>query len=842
MLRWRPFHLVILSLGSIAGTAWAEDPPLCPSALHSTRQTGATQAGPPAGAASNSGAGGQTGAPGQTSATARSGAAGQPGAKAAGSAARRAVKERKPGVADGNIDITSDHADLGLDGSGTLRGNVRIHQGDREIHSNEVEYNSKTNGIRTNSGLEYEDPVVRVTGEGGSYAPATGADLRSATFELRQRAARGSADSLRLTPQGVIDLKGARFTTCPPGEQSWTLRADSVTLDTRSRVGDARSAIVNFEGVPILYLPWVSFPLGSERKSGFLFPTIGSSSRSGLELSVPYYWNIAPNADFTFQPIEYSRRGPDIGGDLRFMNSFDHGQLVWNYLPQDNVFHASRSRVKLTNAMELPDSFRFSIDAENVSDTSYFEDFSQGPEGTSTAFVQQQAAVTYRDEHWSVNGQMQHYQTIDNTLVNPTLGGSPLNKPYARLPSLAVSADYGLGPAQILKYGFESEIVNFNRSIGGDTAAATCAAAQAVNRAAVCANGWRIDLMPQTSLNFEFPGYFIRPGLAWRLTQYELDGSDPGMDRSPSRNLPLASFDTGLVFERAAGSHDQRIVTLEPRMLYLYVPYRYQDELPLFDTAVPDLDPVELFRNNRYVGADRIGDANQVSLGVTSRLLDAHDGRQFLTATFGQTYYFTTPRVLLPGEIARTDSRSDFVAQLALTAFEHWSADLGLQWDPQASRNERSQVNIQYKPAGDSVINLGYRYQRDSTEAGLVSPIPTSGLQLNGVQQVELSGAWPIAQAWNVFFRGIYSIKDDKPLERFAGFEYRACCWKIRFGGRSFVSNRSGSEDTGVYLQLELTGLASVGSASDSFLTEAIRGYAPADSANQKLTGPLGPD
>jgi len=227
-----------------------------------------------------------------------------------------------------------------------------------------------------------------------------------------------------------------------------------------------------------------------------------------------------------------------------------------------------------------------------------------------------------------------------------------------------------------------------------------------------------------------------------------------------------------------------------------------------------------------------VGDANQVSAGVTSRLLDAADGRQFLSATIGQIYYFANPRVLLPGqiptiagtftpipgEIPRTDNRSDFVAQLTLTAFQHWSADVALQWDPQNSRTERSEVNVQYKPAGDAVVNVGYRYQRQVLE------------------QAEISSAWPVSRSWNVFVRGIYSIKDNKPLERFAGFEYRACCWKVRLGGRSFVSNRTGAEDTGVYLQLELTGLASVGSESDSFLTEAIRGYAP--SATQKLKGP----
>ncbi|MFL6600644.1 MAG: LPS-assembly protein LptD [Steroidobacteraceae bacterium] len=768
--------MTFASLAAVASTAGAADAPLCPS-----------QPTPPVA---------QSPAP-------------TPDERAT------APKERKP---EGAIDIQSDHATLGVDGNAELKGNVTVRQGDRQIHSDEIQYNSKTNGFRSDSGLQYEDPIVRITGDGGNYSPSEGANFRSATFDLRQRAARGSADALQLTPQGVIDLKGVRFTTCPKTEAAWEIRAKSVTLDTGSRIGEARSAIVDFQGVPILYLPWLSFPLSSERKSGFLFPTLGNNSRSGASFSAPYYWNIAPNADLTFEPIVYSRRGIDLGGETRFLSSNDHGSLTWNYLPYDNVFNSGRTRVKLVNAMELPGEYRFSIDAENVGDTHYFEDFAQGPEGTSTAFVQQQAALTYRDEHWRVDGQIQHYRTTDYTLAEA-------DRPYARLPSLAVTGDFGWGPAEQVRYGFQSEIVNFRRSIDAIDIVRqqrTCTGSAPTP----CVNGWRVDVMPEASLNFDAPGYFVRPGIAWRGTQYQLDNTVPGEDRSPSRTLPIASLDTGLMFEREAGSHNQRTITLEPRAMYLYVPYRNQDQLPLFDTGLPDLDPVELFRSNRYVGADRVADANQVSVGVTSRLLDAGTGRQFLTATVGQIYYITNPRVLLPDqvvdgqlvplEVPRTDHRSDFVAQVALTAFQDWSADIGLQWNPESSQTERSEVNIQYKPSGQSVVNVGYRYQRSVLE------------------QAEISSSWPVADAWNIFARGIYSLKDHKPLERFAGFEYRACCWRVRFGARSFVSTRSGSSDTGVYLQLELTGLASVGSESDSFLTTAIRGYVPTDSPTQK--------
>jgi len=476
--------------------------------------------------------------------------------------------------------------------------------------------------------------------------------------------------------------------------------------------------------------------------------------------------------------------------------------------------------------MELPAGFRFTVDAENVSDTHYFEDFAQGPEGTSTAFLNQQAKLTYRDEHWKIDGELQHYRTTDYTL-------DEADRPYSRLPSLGASADFGWGSAEQLRTGFESEIVNFHRSVTPVELTAVGLQNVCLRVPNPCVNGWRVDVMPEASFDYSQPGYFIRPGVAWRATQYELDNTQQGQDTAPSRNVPIASFDTGLVFERDAGSHDQRRVTLEPRLLYLYVPYRNQDNLPMFDTGLPDLDPVELYRTNRYVGADRIGDANQISLGITSRLLDSRDGRQLLTATIGQIYYFTNPRVLLPdqyidglpqpAETPRTDNRSDFVAQVGVTAFDNWSGDIGVQWNPQTSKTERADVNVQYKTGGQSVVNLGYRYQQDV------------------LSQAELSSSWPVTDAWNIFVRGIYSLQDHKSLERFAGFEYRACCWKVRLGGRSFVSNRTGSSDTGVYLQLELTGLASVGSESDSFLTTAIRGYEPTENPIRQPQPPPGP-
>jgi LPS-assembly protein len=686
--------------------------------------------------------------------------------------------------ANAPFNITSDTATLGEGGEATVEGNVQVLQGDRELHANHAHYDPKHNTLDVEGGVEYSDPLVHVTGGGGSYTQNVGAEFNGAQFELHQPPAHGTADFIHLTPDGKIRLDHVRFTTCPKEDPVWQLRANEIILDTHARIGTARQTKIDFKGVPVLYLPYLSFPLSSDRKSGFLFPTIGNSSTNGLELAIPYYWNIAPNMDATIEPMEYQKRGLDLGGEFRYLTSSQHGDLAFDFLPDDRLDNGQdRSHVKLVHVSDLPDDWRLTINAESVSDQEYFQDFSQGTAGTSTAFLERSALLSYRDENWRLAGELQQFQTLVPTYILPYI-----DRPYAEAPRLVADGHFAMGPAEELQYGFDSELVDFTRPDG--------------------VKGWRFDVLPQLSLDLSAPGYFIRPAVNWRFTQYALQDTAPGQDNAPTRELPTASFDTGLIFERESGSGGSRLLTLEPRILYVYTPYRPQDELPLFDTALPDLNMVELFRTNRYVGDDRIGDADQVSVGATSRLLDAKDGTQFLAASLGQIYYFKTPRVLLPDE-APVSGSSDMVAQIALTAYKHWSSSLDVEWDPRTFAGERAEVSLQYHPAPEQVLNLTYRMQRDT------------------IRQVESSGAWPIGNKWSLYGRVVYSMLDEKMLDRFAGFEYGACCWKIRLVGRRYLNSPTGNQETGVYVQLELTGLASVGSAADALLTEAIPGFKP---------------
>jgi len=679
---------------------------------------------------------------------------------------------------DPRIDITSDQGELGRAGDASLSGNVRIRMGQRLLTADAAEIDAEKRSVSLKGIVEYLDPTLRVRGEGGSFQGQSGT-FEGAEFELMDRSVRGAARSMQLRDGRILDLEGVRYTACPPGNDDWKLRADQISIDQQTRIGTGRDVRLDFMGVPILYTPWISFPVGDEPKSGFLFPTVGSSSRTGTQVAIPWYWRIAPNYDATFTPRYMSSRGLRLDTEFRYLTERSRGTLNAEYLYDDQETGDQRSLVDVKNVTHLEPRTRLLVDAANVSDSNYFEDFGLGFEGTSVTFLNRLGEARRDSTHWSLIGRVQDYQVLDQTLPDE-------ERPYSILPHVAA-----IGQWRNLGYGFDAEVrteaANFQRDEG--------------------TTGQRVDVEPTLDWRAERNGAHFGAAASWRATAYSLSNAPSGVDESPLRTVPTINVESGFVLEREAGSHGQRLQTLEPRLLYLYVPYRDQDDLPVFDTGLPDLNIVQLFRTNRYVGADRVGDANQVSVGVTSRLLDAAGGRQFLSATLGQAYYFEDPRVRLPEEPQRDQSTSDMIAELELAAFKNWNARLGYQWNPDETRTEKSEVYVQYRPASDSVVNAGYRFRHDLLE------------------QFDVSAAWPIGDRWRAFGRWVYSLDEEKTLDQFLGFEYGSCCWALRIVTRRFVSSRTGDTDTSVGLQLELKGLSNVGVDNESFLRDAIRGY-----------------
>ncbi len=677
------------------------------------------------------------------------------------------------------IHIESDNASLGADGNAILNGSVVVRQDGRSVSADAVNYDNQSGRIEVAGAVKFEDPKLRVGGGKGSFDTLGNATLGDAQFELLDRNGRGAASQLIVSSDGRLDLKGVSYTTCPAGHEDWVLHASSIDIDSGRQEGVGRGVRLNFKGVPILYTPYISFPVGDARKSGFLFPTLGNSTKSGVLIGAPYYFNLAPNYDLTLAPGLQSKRGVELGAEFRYLTGISHGTLEGNFLPGDSLANADRHYEHIRSITDFRSDLRLDVNAANVSDSNYFEDFALGSEATSVTYLERRADLLYKNAGWLVRAQLQNFQTIDREIAEQ-------DRPYARVPRVQAAGSWPL-LGRDLELGFDGEAVNFLRDVG--------------------TSGLRLDLAPELRYSKRGAGYFFEPAAGWRFTQYDLKDAAPGASRSPTREVPYFRLDTGLVFERASGSRGQRTQTLEPQLAYTYVPYRNQDGLPVFDTGLPDLNLVELFRTNRFVGADRVGDANQLSIGMTTRLFDQATGAQFLAATLGQTRYFTAPRVTLPGQPPPTGNSSDIVGQLMLTAYKNWNLSLEYQWDPSDALTQKSEVAVQYRPDPTRVVNVGYRFRR-----GLL-------------EQWDGSFGWPIAKNWSAVGRIVYSTRDRQSIEQVAGFEYKSCCWRIRVVQRRYVSSRTGERDTSIALQLELTGLSSVGVPADSFLERTIRGY-----------------
>jgi len=531
--------------------------------------------------------------------------------------------------------------------------------------------------------------------------------------------------------------------------------------------------------VPILYLPYLSFPIGETRKSGILTPGIGNTGRSGTEFSVPIYWNIAPNYDALFTPRILTERGLQLNTRFRYMTPRNLGTARLEYLPNDNLLDEDRQLFSLRHRTLLDNGWRILVSGRDASDSQYFEDLGGSLSSASTTHLDRSIRFDYLGDTWKMLARFQDYQTIDPTILEE-------NQPYQRLPQLVAR---GYWPDQWLgmNYRFDNELVYFEREVG--------------------VTGWRFDSMPQAELPLGNAGWFVTPGVAVEHTRYGLSGDPSFTDDRPTRTLPIASLDAGIVLERTVSNSRGWLHTIEPRMLYVHIPHREQSGLPVFDTITPDLNLIQLYRKNRFVGIDRVGDTDQLSIGLTSRVLESRSGKELISATIGQARYLSSRGVSLPGQQESLATSSDYIAEIGLHLYDKWNLSAGHQWSSGQGSTTQSQVRLQYRPERNKIINLEYRYRRGSLEQG------------------DISWSWPLAEQWNFVGRYNYSLRDDTRLEQFFGLEYESCCWGFRLVSRRHISARDGTADSAIAFQLVLKGMSSVGDPADKLLERGILGY-----------------
>ncbi len=666
-----------------------------------------------------------------------------------------------------------------------LQGDVAVRRLDQLLKTESLRFSPTEQVYAAEEPLSYQDRnmVLDAARASGDLDRDSGR-MEEVRYQFVQARGSGEAESVELIDGQNSVLRKVTYSTCDLDARHWEFRAQVIELDHEAGWGTGRNLSLRVGNVPILYMPYWRFPLDDRRQTGFLVPLISSSSTTGVDLTIPYYLNLAPNYDATLFARLIGGRGIMAGAQGRYLFPGQQGDLEVNFLPDDNDFGADRWFWRYRHDGRYADGWTFFTHLSRVSDPFYFEDFSDSLTRTSTRLLFSRAILAKRWSNYRFSVAADRWQVTDPLFP---VGGEP----YRRQPRLTFNGGQPLGAG--FEFAIASELVGFRKDGAID--------------------GERLDLYPHVTWKAERGYGFLRNQLGLRHTSYRLDRDERN---SPSRSTPIAAFDAGLYFDRDTRLFGSSFVqTLEPRLFYLYVPFRDQEDIPLFDTLEPAFGFSQLFRTNRFVGADRQMDANQLGVAVSTRYIDDR-GLERISASIGQIRYFEPQRVQLPGRAARDVSGSPIVGEIDLRFDRNWRVTFGQQWDPAEERSEFTSARLQYRfdrdaLAGEQVVaGLSYRFRRDFLE------------------QFDFSLLWPVRPNLRLFNRWNYSLRDDQTLEALAGVEYETCCTVWRGMVRRYIRNVQGDFNNGIWLELELKGLGNLGRKSGPLLERAILGYGSA--------------
>lgn len=721
-----------------------------------------------------------------------------------------------PACAESTPASDADAADPRLDAPCLLRGAVSLKadkvEGDRKqlrasgdvllekdplrLNADSLIYEPGSDFARAEGHVKLEKNSDTLSGEEIELNLKTNAGfLKQPEFSLAKRPdralpARGDASKLVFEDKDRDRLENANYTNCAKNDDSWYLRIKDLELNRATQIGVARNATIIFKDVPILYVPWMDFPLNNQRKSGLLAPSFGTSGSSGFEYAQPWYWNIAPNMDATITPKIFTKRGIQVGSEFRYLQPSYLGQADAEVLPQDSVANdTSRFLLALSHTHNIAPRWNAGVNLQKVSDDNYFRDLSTRIAATSQTYLPREGTLNYSSDVWSFNARILHYQTLtDANAVDQT----PI--PYQLQPQLMLR-----GRQQNyngLDLGLDSEFTQYQHPSK--------------------VSGRRLSLYPNVSYPLTQPYGYITPKLGWQVLHYNLTDNSAGF-QGGTVNVPIASVDSGLFYERDTqiGAKKYR-QTLEPRAFYVNAPFRQQSQFPNFATSEADFNFAQIFSENQFVGGDRIEDANQLTVGFTSRLIDPASGIERLRGTIGQRFYFGTQQVTL-NQASRTNAASDVLASLSGQITDRWSVESALQFKADQGRTEKFQFAARYLPQPGKVLNLAYRYSSNPL-------IPE--------RQIDFSTQWPITPQWYGLARYNYSLRDSRLLDGLVGLEYNAACWKSRIVAHRFTTGVD-RYSTALFAQLELTGLSSIGINPFETLKQNISGYAKSTEINQ---------
>jgi LPS-assembly protein len=687
------------------------------------------------------------------------------------------------------IHLTADSSLGRQDQSMLLSGNVVVDRPNERLLADEVTYIQTENRVNAIGNLRFETPDLRVEGQSGRInLDNNSGEFTDTQYYLLSHHGRGESDKILMVNPEVTVMKHASYTTCDPGDEDWTLRASTVTLDQGSGMGSAWNMYLTFQGLPFFYFPYINFPISDERKTGVLPPSFGTSHTNGTDIAIPIYLNIHPQLDATITPHNYTARGLQWVNEIRYLTHYGHGKFEFEHL-NDKITDSTRSLNHFEHSGEFAPTWNSDINYSHVSDKDYFRDFNSSLTTSSTSQLERHVKLDHSFGSASLMAQAQDYQTVDNTTPYSA-------RPYRRLPQVTLAAD--TSPVDWFRYGVSSEWVRFHEQDH--------------------LNGERFDLSTYASLPMENAAGFFTPKLTLRHTDYQLEQeNNPSPDRNPHRNISSFSLDSGLFFERDMNFFGTSLLqTFEPQLFYLYTPYRDQSLIPVFDSSTVGFSSAQLFQDNRFSGRDRVGDTEQVSLSLTSRFLQQDDGLERFRTTVGQIYYLRDRRVSLGGNVLDTTTNTDAILEAEAKLTRHLSLRGNLLWNTTYDTITQRYIKLQHRASNREIVNIAYREQGNRVTA------PGSV-----VKEIDASALLPINPRWSFIGRRYHSLPDDRTLEKLFGVEYESCCWAFRAVRRAVYTPdpQYGGLLYSWYLQLELKGLTGIGDRIETLMEETVVGY-----------------
>ncbi|MEE9344805.1 MAG: LPS assembly protein LptD [Methylococcales bacterium] len=723
------------------------------------------------------------------------------------------------------FDIDADFAETQEREITTFIGNVDITRADQHIKSHFATYDAIAETVLARDDVFYKDNGMALLSDTlfMNLQNDTG-KLRNAIFIVGSVPARAQARNAYFESMSLSRYEDAAYTTCPPGNQDWVVHAERLQLDREQGWGIAHNAWLKFKDIPFIYTPYMSFPLDDRRKSGLLAISFDSSQESGFGLTVPYYWNIAPNFDATIAPRILSGRGFMLGGEFRYLINKSAGEIAAEILTYDTQKKELRGQVSVLHNTVFTPQLRAHIDAHFVSDNDYLEQLGNTLGITNDRHIHSQARLDYTTDDFSLLTRVDNYQTIDDTIED-------MDRPYRRLPQVLFTTSKPVWETGILA-DLNSEFVFFHQK----------------NRV----TGQRLDVRPSITYPIEREYGYIHPKITLAHTQYwysgdntgpiQADGSARQFSDTNSRTLPIASVDASLFLEQDLKLGRTKFLhQIQPRLFYVYIPHKQQQDIPLFDTTEHDFSFYQLFRENRFAGGDRIGDTNHLTAAITSSFLDAETGRERLRLSIGEIFYFQDRKVTLFGRecaqsvfaldfrcIPQNNDFSNIIGEISAPLTDDLYFKGTVHWDPISKKVRRRQIELQYHDEMNRIINLGYRFRND--EGNITAADNRTDTFIN---QIDGSFHLPIFQNWSIIGRMQYSFQNNIILDSFLGFEHDNCCWRLRILGRHFINDFSDTinqenshTNNAIFVQLEMKGLASFGNKKvGKYLERNIKGY-----------------